>query len=56
MKKKIKKILVQKMEAIESLNKGYEFQGGTIFFCEGYSTKMDKLETEIDLLKLLLKD
>ena len=56
MKKKIIRLITQKMEARELLNEEYKFQGGTKFLCEGYSTKMDKFETEIDLLKLLLKD
>ena len=56
MKKKIIRLITQKMEAKESLNKEYEYQAKTKLLCEGYSTKMDKFETEIDLLQLLLKD
>lgn len=55
MKEKIEKLLAQKLKEDKELEK--EFEGQWLrYTIENYTQRKDKLETEIDLLKLLLKD
>ena len=55
MKEKIELLLAQKLEEDKELEE--EFQGNwLIHTIENYTQRKDKLETEIDLLNLLLKD
>ena len=55
MKEKIEKLLAQKLKEDKELEK--EFQGKWLrYTIENYTQRKDKLETEIDLLQLLLKD
>jgi len=57
MKEKIEKLLDEKRLAKKQLNLEYKNEEYTSRFIEqSYSEEFDKLETEIDLLKLLLEE
>lgn len=57
MKDKVEKLLVEKIKAKKQLNLEYDNEEYTSRFIEQrYSEEYERLETEIELLKLLLKD
>ena len=56
MKDKIEKILAQKVKEDKELEKEFEDQNWLRHTDNNYTERKDKLETEIDLLNLLLKD
>ena len=56
MKDKIEKILAQKVKEDKELEKEFEDQNWLRHADNNYTERKGKLETEIDLLNLLLKD